>query len=133
MELMRAALPHLRLMTLPLDKFSGLAEYLTAEERNYLAGNVFFKNKNVSGPAPLGLNQNTTPRFNSIALVFYELIPESFINEHYLQMICQNLELDCVPRCTKFVCEFTVPRDFNLKGLEILTRVLNAPCLTRYF
>jgi len=133
MELMRVALPHLRLMTLPLDKFSRFAEYLTAEERNYLAGNVFFKNKNMSGPAPPGLNQNTAPRFNPIALDFYELIPEDFINQRYLWMRGQNLDMDFAPRWTKFVCKFTVPRDFNLKGLEILTRVKNAPHLTRYF
>jgi len=128
---MRAALPHLRLMTLPPDKFSRLTEYLTAEERTYLAGNLFFKDKNVSCATPPSLNKNTTPRSKATYLTFYELIPENFITKRYSQMSGQKLDSQFGYPWTKFLCEFTLPEDSFLKGLEILTRVNNKP--GRYF
>jgi len=124
--LIRMALPHLRLLTLPsCDPISLLAKYLTKEEKTYLAGQLLFKDDNFSGPAPASLNTTTTPRLDgaSLNLNILKLIPENLVTDGHLRMeIDKMLFVDF----KKFVFETDIHHDCILKGVEILTRAIKA-------
>jgi len=61
-ELMRAALPHLRVLTLAVDKLSLLTKYLTAEEKTFLAGQMVFMEENCAAAVPVSILNTTKPR-----------------------------------------------------------------------
>jgi len=123
-ELMRAALPHLRLLTLPTDKIPLLTKYLTPDERTFVAGHVLFKVEETSrGPAPPSLTTNTTPRTNAIL----ELIPENLIVDGYEKMTEQDLCSVQTGALTKLLYVFNVGQNCILKGVEILTEAKYFP------
>jgi len=126
-ELMRAALPHLRLLTLPTDQISMLGKYLTAEEKAFLAQQVVFKQENASYTVPPSLNTNATPRMKAASSCdtnTLELIPEHLIITDHIKMIekCLSLRDPQVFYLHIFSCQ-----DFCLKSFEILTRANNYP------
>jgi len=114
---MRAALPHLRLLTLPMDQISLLTKYLLPEEKNFLLG----QEENGSGTAPPSLKNSRNPREKPF-LHFpntLELIPDHLISK----ITSQEQEFDTIGmrmfRCT---LEARQDFDFALKGFEICTR-----------
>jgi len=117
---MRAALPHLRLLTLELDQISLLTKYLTAEEKTFLAGELFFKEGETSNPAPPSLSTNKSPRRKSLV----ELIPENLIVKETSD---QDLDTLHATNSTKFKCCINADRDFILRGIEILTQAKIIP------
>jgi len=120
-ELMRAALPHLRLLTLELDQISLLTKYLTAEEKTFLAGELFFKEGTTPNPAPSSLSTNKSPRRKSLV----ELIPENLIVKETSD---QDLDTLHATNSTKFQCQIiNADRDFILRGVEILTQAKIIP------
>jgi len=120
---MRAALPHLRLMTLSADKFSPLSKFLTAEEKIYLSEKLFFKEESSTASAPLSLNTNSKCRTRTIFLNYstFEIIPENLIMKGYSEMDNQDLVLLDSTK-VMFCWQIDACVDLTLKGVEILTR-----------
>jgi len=120
-ELMRAALPHLRLLTLPsIDQISLLAKYLTKGEKTYLSMKLLFKEEKSSNPAPPSLNTNSRIRGASLNPNILELIPENLITD---SLLTTKLDKITVKDDIKFVCEFNIHHDCVLLGVEILSCV----------
>jgi len=122
-ELMRAALPHLRLLSLSLEQHSLLAKYLTAEEKSYFWQQVYFK-EDSAAPAPPSLNTNTAPREKAFSCTILELIPEdSIITDHVKMMLHHDLDSTKIGVDTiAFYCTIVGNEDFCLKSMEILTQ-----------
>jgi len=126
---MRAALPHLRLLTLPLDKHTLLTKFLLPEEKTYLLRQVYLKEQS-SGAAPPSLNTNENPRMkvkfcNPNTM---ELISESSIITDHIEMIGRALDSYYSNKeMIKHCCTINVGHSFCLKGIEILTRGNNFP------
>jgi len=118
---MRAALPLLQLLTLPMDQISLLSKYLSTEEKTFLAGQLFLKDDDYAGPTPSNINPNKIAR-NVIPNIF-ELIPKQLIIKGYSEMISLTTEDAFRGR----EATFNVHRGFILKGVEILTRAKKFP------
>jgi len=125
-NLMRAALPHLKLLTLPMDQISLLTKYLLPEEKVYLSKQVFLKEEDVSAEAPPCLNTDKVPRTSVYQNPNpFELFSKEYIITDHSKMSNQDL---CTIRGngpTKFRCDITPSKDFFLKAVEILTRATN--------
>jgi len=118
---MRAALPHLRLLTLKSDQLSKVKKFLSSEEKTFLAQQMVFQEDVGSfHPLPPLLNTNTTPRSKPISHdpYFEELIPESLIITDPLKMIGKTLHSLAIEKLDINVAE----QDRVLKGVELLTR-----------
>jgi len=127
---MRAALPHLRLFTLPMDKHTLLTKFLLPEEKLFLLGQVYLKAETSSGAAPPSLNTNENPRMkvkfcNPNTL---ELISESSIITDHIEMIGRALDnYYSNNEKIKHCCIINFGHSFCLEGIEILTRGNNFP------
>jgi len=135
---MRAALPHLKLLTLKADQLSQLGKFLTSEEKSYLGVRMTFSEENCCGPAPPSLNTNKTPRMEPIkeenASRTVELIPEDLITKSYSEVKTTSN----IRQASKFSCGMDLSEDCRLKGVEILTRFkrfeeAHSPKKARYF
>jgi len=133
-ELMRAVLPHLRLLTLPVEQLTELNNYLKPEEKVFLAVQMVFDDENSSGPSPQSLNTNTTPREKAVVVslpsVKLELIPEKSITTDHLKMPGQPLHKSKCDQYSKEVFKIEVvdvSQNVCLTGIEILTRGNNQP------
>jgi len=121
---MRAALPHLRLLTLPMDKLYQLSKFLSPEERSFLAVRLLFQE---SAASPPSLNTNASPREKFVSNKVWEVIPERLILTDHLEMTGKGLA-----RCERAKEMFSVDLNFLLeticlKGIEILTQANNYP------
>jgi len=132
---MRAALPHLRLLTLPVDKLHFFSIYLSAEEKTSLAVQLLFKKGSSSqSPLPSTLNSSTTPREQSVYLelgsCWLEIIPDDFIITDHFKMGGQPLNKIRSKGGQREVFTLDlikIKRDMCLTGIEILTQANNCP------
>jgi len=118
---MRAALPHLRLLTLPIDQISRLSKYLTSEEKTFLPRKMVFKEDSGSEEVPPSLNIDINPRILKaihISLKTLELIPEKLIitDHHQMDYLSNPIENPV------FSMTFAVCQGMILKSVEILTQ-----------
>jgi len=144
-ELMRAALPHLKLLTLKADQLSQLGKYLTSEEKYFLSVRLTFKKEDWCGAAPPSLNTNSNvPAVKQIVELeeitssplkeTVELISKDLITKGYSEMKSPT----CINKRTKFFCGISLKEDRRLMGVEILTRFkrfdeAHSPKKARYF
>jgi len=121
-ELMRAALPHLRLLTIKTEQLSNLSKYLLPEEKIYLGVQVVFKEDLRAAPPPATVNTNKYPRptFTPPSPKVLHLIPSPLINTKYNKL--EGVEVRQVERDSKFCLRVHVCQSFCLKEVEILTR-----------
>jgi len=127
---MRAALLHLRLLTLPADKIfhQGLGKYLSNEERIFLGCRLFNTERPPCDPIPPTLcpidfprNEADFCRPNTL-----ELIPEHLIVTDFEDIAGQNFYKSGL--CKEVFCiEFEVLQNLILKGIEILTQAEDYP------
>jgi len=131
---MRAALPHLRLLTLPVDRLFLLATFLTAEEKIFLFGKMIFSEEKTEEEeiAPQGLNTNKTPRTRVGASrhKIVELIFEEWIITDHLEMVGKDVLQTPAPN-EVFSVTFGVCQNLCLEGLQILTQANNNPKFRR--
>jgi len=123
---MRAALPHLRLLTLPMGQISPLTKYLLPPEKAILSGKLLFNEEN-SEPSPPSLNNNTNSRMRATLRqphdAVQELIPEDLIITDHLKMAGQPLSKSLDNHCEVFSIDLIgVLQNVILTGIEILTR-----------
>jgi len=135
-DLVRAALPHLRLMTLPMEEISQLTEFLLPDEKAFLSEQVFFKADSVcsSDEVPPGLNANRQPRNQSIFGNPYtlELIPKKVLILDHYKMIGQDVDtITGLSGTTKFCCLVTASQNCCLKAVDILSHANDYPDLRR--
>jgi len=133
-ELMRAALPHLRLLTLQNEQLSQLAKFLTAEEKTFLSAKMLFGDENLSAPSTL--NSSTTPRACAIVFesVLVDIIPSNLIVTDHMKMIGQPVSKSQVKlnQSEMFSVDFVdIAQNVCLTGIEILTQANNHPQLVR--
>jgi len=62
MKLMKAVLPHLRLLTVPADELGRLSKYLSKSQRQFLADWLMYKDTTRALNISPSLNLNTKPR-----------------------------------------------------------------------
>jgi len=62
MELMKAVIPHLRLLTLPVIHFEQLSKYLSKSQRVFLADRLMYKDATSAFNVSPSLNLNNKPR-----------------------------------------------------------------------
>jgi len=135
-HLLRAALPHLRLLTLPLDQLSLLSNYLSPQEKGFLSAKLLFNEGNSSDlEAPPSLNTTTEPREPAkVSLaslsVKLELIPENSIIIDHFKMPGEALfkiQSDWSDKEVFEVDFVDVSHNLFLTGVETLTRGNNRP------
>jgi len=118
LRLMKAALPHLRLLICPMNKLGRLSKYLSDSEKLFLANQLIFNEKN---PLP-SLNSSTKSR--SKPHLVLELIPREQLKSNW-EMVGQKLGSKSKPR--KLEIHLVARHNLRLKGMEILTDAHNFP------
>jgi len=121
--MMKALIPHLRLLTVPVDKLDPLAKYLSDSQMSYLAKRLVFKVDNV---VPLGLNSSTLSRCRPVR---DEKFKFDFISEDLIKSDWQMLGLEPKKSTTWNTLQITLVAAEHLvvKGIEILTRANTSP------
>jgi len=116
---MRAALPHLRLLTLNSDQLWSLSEFLLPEEKHFLAVKKVFREESFSSPPSLSTVEFRREFCTAKPLVHeLVLIPEGLIkgSKKVEQLFnCSGLDL-------AFCLRVHICQRFCLTGIEILTR-----------
>jgi len=129
-ELMEAFIPHLRLLTVPVDKLDPLSKYLTDSQMSYLAKRLMFKVKNVE-EIPARLNLNTLPRIRPKA--HQEELKKKFkldlIADDLIKSDWEMMGLEPKRNSTKKMLRLylVAKQHFVLKGIELLTRANGFP------
>jgi len=124
--MMAAVIPHLRLLTLPMDKLGPLSKYLTDSQMSYLAKRLIFKDENSAGNVSPGLNLSTSSRRRPALekKIKFEFIAEDLIKNDWQMM---NLETKGSTTWNTLQIRFVAEQHLLLKGMEILTRANNSP------
>jgi len=124
LELMQAALPHLRLLTLPVEKLNRLGRFLTDSQKRFLANRLMFKDYDSTEKIPDGLNPSILSRSRNQKFVV------DFIDTKDLVEMDSDI-LGQVPTETanvKFLkISIKAKRDLFVRGIELLTRTNFSP------
>jgi len=132
-DLMRAALPHLRLLNLSRMQLSLLSKYLLAEEMTFLAVQKVFKDQIVVAP-PTSVNTNHTPRVKVASQQSLQcqsdIIPDDLIITDHFKMGGRPLNKIRAKSGQREIFSFDLTKihqDMCLTGIEILTQANNCP------
>jgi len=121
LQMMEAFIPHLRLLTVPVDKLDPLSDYLTGSQMSYFA----------TVENPERLNLNTLPRIRPKA--HQEELKKKFkldlIADDLIKSDWEMMGLEPKRNSTKKMLRlFLVAKQhFVLKGIELLTRANGFP------
>jgi len=115
--MMKAVIPHLRLLTLPMDKLDPLSKYLSdSQMMSYMAKKPIF-----NAYPPLNLSTKNRPKSNEFDLNF---IADELIKTDWDKIV---LEPKKNPTLNTLQVELVAGQSLVLKGIEILTRANNYP------
>jgi len=126
---MEAVIPHLRLLTLPLNELDGLSEYLSASEMLFLANTLGFKNKSSSQNICARLNSSTVSR--SRPATRREILSKKFVLEFIAEDLLKSdwemiQGVDVEPRngstWKSAQISFVGRQHLLVKGMQILTK-----------
>jgi len=126
-QMMKAVIPLLRLLLVPVDKLDPLSKYLTNSQMLYLAKQLIFKVENGVANVSPGLNSSTLTR-NGLKINQDVLKMESklvnLIAEDLIKTDCKMTDLNPNEKGLKKVLQIHLIPQQNLlvKGIEILTR-----------
>jgi len=124
-EMMKALIPHLRLLTLPLDKLDPLSKYLSNSQIGYLAKRLIFKDEDSAGKFSPPLNLSTSLRSRPKTQKFkFDLIAEDLIKSDWQMM---GLGTKKNTKWNNMQITFIAAEHLVLEGVEILTRANNSP------
>jgi len=124
-EMMNAVIPHLRLLTLPMDKLGQVAKYLSDSQLAYLAKRLMYKGENIPGKVSPSLNLSTSSRSRPKSQNFkLEFIAEDLIKNNWQMM---GLELKENKMWNNLQIHVVAEQHLVVKGIEILTRANNSP------
>jgi len=113
---MRAALPHLRVLTLKMDSLFLLNKYLTAEEKIFLAKKMVFMEEICPELVPPStLSSSTAPRavFEEFSGQRLELEPEDLINTDPSKMVLEVVGFDERDTNTLYTKQVNGKQKFN--------------------
>jgi len=123
--MMKAIIPHLRLLTLPMDKLDQLSKYLSNSQMVYLAKRLIFKEEvgtaEVSPPLNLSTSLRSQPKRREFK---FEFISEDLIKSDWQMM---GLELKKSTTWNTLKLELVAEQHLIVKGIEILTQANNSP------
>jgi len=119
-EMMKAVIPHLRLLTLPMDKLDPFSKYLSNSQKGDLAK---FKEDGIPGKVSASLNLSTSPRTRpKTSQLELDFIAEDLIKSD-LQMMGSELKENTPGNLLRI--KLVPEQHLFLKGIEILTRANN--------
>jgi len=125
-ELMKAVVPHLRLLTLPIDKLGPISNYLSDTQIAYLAKIVMHKDERSAGSVSPGLNLSRVPRRRpKNQKLKLEFIAEDLIKNDWQMMCSLERKKNDLERGLQIF--FVAKQHLFLKGIEILTKANNNP------
>jgi len=126
--MMKIVIPHLRLLTLPVDKFPReLSNFLSNSQMAFLAKRLMFKDENSAGKVSPPLNLSTSSRNKATGQKFkLEFIAEDLIKNDWQMM---GLETKENTKWNNVQIAFVAAEHLVLKEIEILTRAKNDPKL----
>jgi len=132
-QLMKALIPHLRLLTLPMDQLDRLSKYLSKSQKYLLAERLMFKDESCAGNATPRLNLTTLPRSRPVQDVLNEQFLLEFIAEDLIKtnwdMIGVEQKGNRLRKRKVLQIELKPRQHLVLKGIEVLTRANNFPKL----
>jgi len=123
--MMKAVIPHLRLLTLPIDQLDPISKYLSDLQIAFLAKRLIFKDENRAGVFHAALNLSTESRSRPKSQKFkLDFIAEDLIKDDWEMLGAEtkkSIEWNCL------TLELVAEQHLVLKGVEILTRANNSP------
>jgi len=130
-EMMKAVIPHLRLLTLPVDKLDPLSKYLSNSQKLFLANVMMFKHEDAADIVSPTINSSSVSRIRPKTLqgVLKKKFKLDFIAENLIKNDWQmmNLELKQNKMWNTSQIRLVAAQHLVLKGIEILTRANNSP------
>jgi len=129
--MMKTVIPHLRLLTLPVDQFHReLSKYLSDSQLAYLAKRLIFKDETSAGKTPPGLNVLTLSRSRPKSLRLldkkfkFEFIAEDLIKSDW-QMMGSEKRKNTTWNALQI--KLVTEQHLFVQGIEILTKAKNNP------
>jgi len=124
--LMKAVIPHLRLLNLPMVQLDQLCKYLSDSQISFLAKRLICKDKVVDLPPTVNLSTlsriRKQPNFQKFVV---EFIAEDLIKNCF-EMIGLELKKNATAMKTMRI-RLVAQQHLFLKGLEVLTKANNWP------
>jgi len=129
MELMKAVIPHLRLLSLPkMEQLKLLSKYLSDSQKLFLTKKIAFKEEDVAGNVPPLLHLSTVPRCRQKMSKFkLDFIAEDLIKSDW-EMMGKFVPQESTSY-NRLQMELVAQEHLLLKGIEVLTRAHNDPKL----
>jgi len=123
---MKAVLPHLRLLTLPIDKLGQVSHYLSDSQIAYLAKMMMHVDENSAGSVSPGLNLSRLPRSRPKN----KKLKLEFIAEDLIKNDCGLMGFGAqnIPPKEKILrLKFVAKQNLFFKGIELLSRANKSP------